>query len=121
MLRFLWPLLLMFGPQLAPRVIKFVRAVWRLHKDHRVNILLKLLVPLSLVYAVWPWDFVKDRIPFGLGRYDDIIIFRAGPLHILEAVPAGGGARAHGRSATASTRGPGSRQRGGRRGPPHGR
>ena len=41
MLRFLWPLLLMFGPQLAPRVIKFVRAVWRLHKDHRVNILLK--------------------------------------------------------------------------------
>ena len=75
MLRFLWPLLLMFGPQLAPRVIKFVRAVWRLHKDHRVNILLKLLVPLSLVYAVWPWDFVRDHIPFGLGRYDDIIIF----------------------------------------------
>ena len=75
MLRFLWPLLLMFGPQLAPRIIKFVRAVWRLHKDRRVNILLKLLVPLALVYAVWPWDFIRDHIPFGLGRYDDIIIF----------------------------------------------
>jgi len=75
MLRFLWPLLLMFGPQLAPRVIKFVRAVWLLHKDHRVNILLKLLIPLALVYAVWPWDFIRDHIPFGLGRYDDIIIF----------------------------------------------
>ncbi|MYC32426.1 MAG: DUF1232 domain-containing protein [Chloroflexi bacterium] len=75
MLRFLWPLLLMFGPQLAPRVIKFVRAVWLLHKDPRVNILLKLLIPLALVYAVWPWDFIRDHIPFGLGRYDDIIIF----------------------------------------------
>ena len=52
MLRFLWPLLLMFGPQLAPRVVKFVRAVWLLHKDRRVNIVLKLLIPLALVYAV---------------------------------------------------------------------
>ena len=74
MLRFLWPLLLMFGPQLAPRVIKFVRAVWLLHKDHRVNVLLKLLVPLALVYAVLPVDLIRDRIPYGLGRYDDIII-----------------------------------------------
>ena len=75
MLRFLWPLLLMFGPQLAPRVIKFVRAVWLLHKDSRVNILLKLLIPLALVYAISPIDLIRDRIPFGLGRYDDIIIF----------------------------------------------
>ena len=75
MLRFLWPLLLMFGPQLVPRVVKFVRAVWRLHKDNRVNILLKLLIPLALVYAVFPVDLIRDRVPFGLGRYDDLIIF----------------------------------------------
>ena len=75
MLRFLWPLLLMFGPRLAPRVVKFVRAVWRLHKDNRVNILLKLLIPLALVYAVFPVDLIRDRVPFGLGRYDDLIIF----------------------------------------------
>ena len=75
MLRFLWPLLMMFGPQLAPRVIKFVRALWLLHKDHRVNILIKLPVPLALVYVASPWDFIKDfGLPIWLGRYDDFII-----------------------------------------------
>lgn len=66
---------MMFGPQLAPRIIKFVRALYRLHRDRRVNLLLKLLVPLALVYVISPIDFVSDRIPlYGLGRYDDIII-----------------------------------------------
>ena len=74
MLRFLWPLILMFGPQLAPRVIKFVRALWLLHKDRRVHFLLKLLIPLAVVYAVLPIDLAHDRIPYGLGRYDDLII-----------------------------------------------
>ena len=75
MLRFLWPLLMMFGPHFAPRIIKFVRAVWRLHKDDRVHFLLKLLIPLALVYAVVPTDLIRDRVPYGLGRYDDLIIF----------------------------------------------
>ena len=74
MFRFIWPLLMMFGPQLAPRIIKFVRALYRLHRDRRVNLLLKLLVPLALVYGISPIDFVRDRIPYGLGRYDDLII-----------------------------------------------
>ena len=74
MLRFLWPLLLMFGPQLAPRVIKFARALWRLHLDYRVHFALKMLVPLAVLYAIFPIDLVRDRIPYGLGRYDDIII-----------------------------------------------
>ena len=75
MLRFLLPLLLMFAPQWMPRVIKFVRAVWLLHKDGRVNILLKLLLPLAIGYAVLFRDFIPDWLPYGLGRYDDIIIF----------------------------------------------
>ncbi len=74
MLRFLWPFILMFGPQLAPRVLKFARALWRLHRDDRVHFLLKLLVPLAVAYAVWPWDFIRDHLPYGLGRYDDFII-----------------------------------------------
>ena len=73
MFRFIWPLLMMFGPQLAPRIIKFVRALYRLHRDRRVNLLLKLLVPLALVYGISPIDLVRDRIPW-LGRYDDLII-----------------------------------------------
>ena len=86
MFRFLMPLLFMFGPQFAPRIIKFVRAVWRLHKDHRVNIVLKLLIPLALVYAVFPVDLIRDRIPFGLGRYDDYH-FSGCQFSYSEAVP----------------------------------
>lgn len=73
MFRFIWPLLMMFGPQLAPGIIKFVLALYRLHRDRRVNLLLKLLVPLALLYVISPIDFVRDRIPW-LGRFDDIII-----------------------------------------------
>ena len=81
MFRLLWPLLLMFGPQLipriagiAPRIIKFGRALYRLHFDARVNLLIKLLVPAAIIYGVWPMDFIRDHIPYGLGRYDDFII-----------------------------------------------
>ena len=74
MLRLLWPILMMFGPQLGPRVVKFVRALWRLHRDPRVNPLLKGLVPLAIIYGISPIDLVRDRIPYGLGRYDDFII-----------------------------------------------
>ena len=74
MLRFLWPILMMFGPQLGPRIVKFVRALWRLHRDSRVNLLIKLLIPLAVIYAIFPVDLVRDRIPYGLGRYDDLII-----------------------------------------------
>ena len=74
MLRFLWPILLMFGPQLFPRIAKFARALYLLHRDSRVSIFLKLLIPLAVVYGIFPFDLVKDRIPYGLGRYDDLII-----------------------------------------------
>ena len=74
MLRFLWPLLMMFGPQLLPRIVRFGRALYRLHRDRRVPLLLKTLVPLAIIYAISPIDLVRDRIPYGLGRYDDLII-----------------------------------------------
>lgn len=74
MLRFLWPILMMFVPQFAPQIIKFVRAVWLLHKDSRVHIVLKLLIPLAIIYSMSPIDLVRDRIPYGLGRFDDLII-----------------------------------------------
>ena len=47
MLRFLWPILLMFGPQLGPRIVKFVRALWRLHRDSRVNVLNQAADPVG--------------------------------------------------------------------------
>ena len=74
MFRFLLPILMMFGPQLGHRIGKFLRALYRLHRDSRVFILLKLLIPLALLYGIFPVDLVRDRIPYGLGRYDDLII-----------------------------------------------
>lgn len=81
MFRLLWPLLMMFGPQLAPRLaqiapraIRFVRAVYRLHFDRRVSVLIKPLVPLAILYGIWPIDLIRDRFPYMLGRYDDFII-----------------------------------------------
>ncbi|CAI8005818.1 hypothetical protein GBAR_LOCUS4417 [Geodia barretti] len=61
-------------PPAGPRIVKFVRALYRLHRDSRVNLLIKLLIPLAVIYAIFPFDLVRDRIPYGLGRYDDIII-----------------------------------------------
>jgi uncharacterized membrane protein YkvA (DUF1232 family) len=81
MFRLLWPLFLMFGPQMMPRIagimpriVKFVRAVYRMHFDHRVNLLIKFLIPLAVIYGISPVDLIKDHIPYGLGRYDDFII-----------------------------------------------
>jgi uncharacterized membrane protein YkvA (DUF1232 family) len=99
-------MLMMFGPQLAPRIVKFVRAVYRLHRDSRVNLLVKLLVPLAIVYAIFPFDLVRDHIPYGLGRYDDIIILGLAVWLFLESVPSRRGPRTHGRPATAAAGGP---------------
>ena len=74
MFRFLWPILLMFGPRLGPRIVKYARALYRLHFDSRVNVFIKFLIPLAVGYAIFWKDFIPDWIPYGLGRYDDLVI-----------------------------------------------
>ncbi len=66
--------IMMIFPTLAPRTIKFVRGIYRLHFDSRVNIILKFLVPAAIIYVVSPLDLIRDWKPFGLGHADDIII-----------------------------------------------
>ena len=63
--RLAFPLVLMFAPRVIPRVARTVRLVWKLIFDSRVPLLLRLLVPGSLVYFLTPFA----RLPYvGLAR-----------------------------------------------------
>ena len=89
MFRLAYPLLMMFGPRLIPVAIKYVRLIWRLTFDKRVNIILRALVPLALVYFIWPgrpFDLVPDNFPV-VGRFDDLIVFGAAVLLLVKLAP----------------------------------
>ena len=86
MSRFLFPLLMMLLPRFLPNILKYVLLVWRLSVDRRVNIILRSLVPLALVYFIWPFDLIKDNIPL-IGRVDDVIILGMAILFLIKLAP----------------------------------
>ena len=128
MFRLLWPLFMMFGPQMMPRIagimpriVKFVRAVYRMHFDHRVNLLIKFLIPLAVIYGISPVDLIKDHIPYGLGAVRRFHNIGNRYLAVLDPVPPGRGARAYGLPAAAAAGGPEPGRSGGRPGASAGR
>ena len=80
------PLLFILVPRLLPRIIRFLRLVWRLTWDKRVPILLRALIPLAILYALSPLDLVKDTIPV-LGRFDDAIFIGLAGLLLTKLAP----------------------------------
>jgi uncharacterized membrane protein YkvA (DUF1232 family) len=86
MFRLAIPILMMLMPQFLPKVIRYLTLVWRLSCDKRVNILVRSLVPLALVYFVIPTDFVKDQVPI-VGRFDDIIVLGMALLLLVKLSP----------------------------------
>ncbi len=80
------PLLLMLLPRFLPRILRFARLVWRLSLDKRVPLLLRLLLPLAVIYAVSPFDIVPDRLPI-LGRFDDLIFIALALLLLVKLSP----------------------------------
>ena len=80
------PLLLFFAPRLLPRVLRFARLIWRLTFDKRVPLVLRLLVPVAILYAISPFDLVKDSIPV-LGRFDDLIFLALALLLLVKLSP----------------------------------
>lgn len=86
MSRLFIPVLMMLLPRFLPSIIRYVMLVWRLTFDRRVNIILRALVPLALVYVLWPWDLIKDNIPL-IGRLDDIIILGLAVLFLIKLAP----------------------------------
>ncbi|MEK7806769.1 MAG: DUF1232 domain-containing protein [Chloroflexota bacterium] len=80
------PLLFLFVPRLLPRIIRFVRLVWRLTFDKRVPLALRLLLPLAILYAFSPVDFIRDRVPV-VGRFDDVIVLVLAVLLLTKLAP----------------------------------
>ena len=81
------PLIFFLAPRLLPKAIPFARLVWRLTFDKRVSIFLRILVPLSVIYIISPIDLIKDRLPFGVGRFDDLIILGLALLFLTKLAP----------------------------------
>ena len=85
--RLAFPLIFFLAPRLLPKAIPFARLVWRLTFDNRVSIFLRILVPLCLIYVISPIDLIKDRLPFGIGRFDDLIILGLALLFLTKLAP----------------------------------
>ena len=80
------PLLLILAPRFLPVILRFLKLVWRLSFDKRVSIWLRLLLPLAIIYAVSPFDLVKDSVPV-LGRFDDLIVLALALLLLVKLAP----------------------------------
>tara|TARA_B100001013_G_scaffold250399_1_gene155613 strand:+ start:100 stop:501 length:402 start_codon:yes stop_codon:yes gene_type:complete len=96
--RLLFPLIMMLIPKLMPRLIPkaflYLRLSWKLTFDRRVNLLVRSLIPLALIYFVWPWrpfNLVPDQLAY-LGKLDDavvlglslLLLIKLSPKHIVE-------------------------------------
>ena len=86
--RLAFPLVFMFAPNIISRVVRTVYLAWKLTLDHRVPLLLKLLVPASILYFVTP----LARVPYvGLAGYLLVlwvavsILFNLAPRRVVES------------------------------------
>ena len=92
MYRLVVPLLLNLLPIFLIRLIRFCLFVWRLTFDKRVPLFLRALVPGALLYLIFPFDLLNDKIPV-LGRLDDLLVIglavlllvKLGPRYVMDA------------------------------------
>jgi uncharacterized membrane protein YkvA (DUF1232 family) len=67
-------------------IIKNARLVWRLLRDPDVPTSLKIIPPATLLYLLFPIDFIPD-LALGLGQLDDIAIILLGVKLFIELCP----------------------------------
>jgi len=67
-------------------IIKNARLVWRLLRDPGVPASLKMIPPATLLYLLFPIDFLPDPA-LGLGQLDDIAIILLGLKLFIELCP----------------------------------
>jgi uncharacterized membrane protein YkvA (DUF1232 family) len=67
-------------------IIKNARLVWRLLWDPDVSTWLKMILPATLLYLLFPIDFLPD-LALGLGQLDDIAIILLGLKLFIELCP----------------------------------
>ena len=82
------PLLFFLLPRLGPSIFRFLRLAWKLIFDKRVPMVLRLLVPLALLYALpgFP-NILKDSLHPVLGRFDDLIVLGFSLLLLTKLAP----------------------------------
>ncbi len=84
--RLLYPILMTLIPRMLPQVLRYLKLIWKLSFDRRVNIILRSLIPLALIYIVSPFDLVRDRLPI-IGRIDDLLVFGVAALLLIKLSP----------------------------------
>jgi uncharacterized membrane protein YkvA (DUF1232 family) len=67
-------------------IIKNIKLIWRLLNDGRVSPWLKMIVPATLLYLLFPVDIIPDIAP-GLGQLDDIAVILLGLKFFVEMCP----------------------------------
>lgn len=67
-------------------IIKNAKLVWRLMVDPRVSPWLKAIPPATLLYLLFPIDFLPDPV-LGLGQLDDIAVILLGVKLFIELCP----------------------------------
>lgn len=63
-----------------------LRLVWLLLRDNRVSFLAKLVVPLSFLYLIFPFDILPDIIP-AIGQLDDLGVILLGMALFVKLCP----------------------------------
>ncbi len=86
MFRLAYMLSMMLLPRFLPRILRYLRLIWRLIFDRRVNIILRALVPLAILYALSPIDLIRDNIPI-VGRFDDLVVMGLAILLLIKLSP----------------------------------
>lgn len=71
---------------LVASMFKQVRLVWLLFTDKRVSLWIKSVLPLSLLYFIWPIDFIPDVV-LGFGQLDDIGVILLGMALFVKLCP----------------------------------
>ena len=67
-------------------LLKRLQLVWNLFMDSRVPLWTKLVLPLSLVYLVFPADVIPDVIPVA-GQMDDLGVILLGMALFVKLCP----------------------------------
>jgi uncharacterized membrane protein YkvA (DUF1232 family) len=67
-------------------IIKNARLVWRLLRDPDVPASFKMIPPATLLYLLFPFDFLPD-LALGLGQLDDIAVILLGLKLFIELCP----------------------------------
>lgn len=60
--------------RIIPNLPKYVRLYWRLIRDTRVSLWLKLMLLFALIYVVSPIDLIPDYSFPVLGQLDDMAV-----------------------------------------------